>query len=224
MPERIIKYLVLLLFIFAACKGNGNEDREFRKKSKEIGIVLVDKTAMRVDPLLNSSVVLYMNKGEQVIITDKSTLKTWVGNNEHYWYKVKFANGFSGWIYGMNLKIFPENDSAAVKKFLSKFWERELLKLTEKLSGKWISIKTENGYPEQYLEINVDQKYISYPAEPGDAPKLEGKYSINYDESEITFLDNTNFGAKLNFTLKDNTYFLVREGSGKDIKFKKYGK
>jgi hypothetical protein len=210
----VIYFIILFLFVIPACKDRDNAQK-ITKGYNKIGIVIIDKTVLRIDPMLYSSVIGYINKGEIALIVNKSKEKLRVGNNENYWYYVRFSGGFIGWIYGSNLKIFPANNIREIEKYLSDLWVIELDKFRKKILGTWGSVETE-GSSNQSLEIFDDGKYKSYRA---DSNTIEGEYSINFKGKEIIFKNGTYFGNKITFFSLSNGNFLKKSAIDTGIKF-----
>ncbi|MFH0977285.1 MAG: SH3 domain-containing protein [Spirochaetota bacterium] len=205
-----------IFFSIIACEGK-KTSKHNNKTSDKIGIVFVDKTIMRVDPIIYSSVITYLNKGEILLIISKSDVKEKISNNEDYWYNVRFSRGLTGWVYGANIKIFSADKIYEIKRYLTQFWAEESLNFRKKIAGKWGSF--DNGEsPYQSLYIFDDGKYKSYRAE--SAP-IEGEYVVNYKEAEIIFKNGTFFGNKITCYVNGNRFVLKRSVKDKGIKFKK---
>jgi len=214
--NRVIYFIILFIFIIPACKDIDNE-QHFDKGYNKIGIVIIDKTVLRIDPMLYSSVIGYINKGEIAFILNKSKEKMRLLNDEEYWYYVRFSGGLIGWIYGNNLKIFPADKMHEIEKYLSGLWVAEHKKFRKKITGTWESIEPE-GSSNQSLEIFEDGNYKSYRAESNT---IEGEYSINFKEREIIFKKGTYFGNKIMFFPLSNGNFLKKSANDTGIKFKK---
>jgi hypothetical protein len=212
----VIIIFLLFLLVNTACK-NKNNAKQLTNSYNNIGIVIIDKTILRIDPMLYSSVIGYINKGEIAFIINKSKEKMRLLNEEEYWYYVRFSGGLIGWIYGNNLKIFPADKMREIERYLSGLWVAEHEKLRKKITGTWESVETE-GSSNQSIEIFEDGNYKSYRA---DSNTIEGGYSINFKEREIIFNKGTYFGNKITFFPLSNGNFLKKSANDAGIKFKK---
>jgi hypothetical protein len=205
-----------------ACSKSDNTEKIVNKnnvkKSDNIGVVIIDRAVLRVDPMLYSSVVSYINKGEKIEVTNRSRKKTWIGNVHDYWYKINLSKGFSGWTFGTNLKIFPADKTRAINNFLAEFWEEEIKKFRRRLRGKWGIVEISGRFPNQYLIIYDNGKYASFSM---DSAAIEGRYSVNFQNSEIVFNNGTYFGTRIDFAVRQNRLYLIKENKNSEIKFKK---
>jgi hypothetical protein len=210
----IIFFLLFFILIpIASCKDNAKQSG--KEQSNKIGIVIIDKTILRIDPMLYSSVIGFINKGEIALLLNKSKEKLKVGNSENFWYNVRFPGGITGWIYGSNLKIFPADNSREIEKFLRDLWNVELEKFRKRLAGTWESVAVE-GVPGQSLEISDDGQYKSYHDE---SKAIEGEYSLNFREREIIFKNGTYFGNKITFFVSNSGNYLRKSANDAGIKF-----
>ncbi len=218
---KVIIFSICLLFILVSgCKDREitGDDTDNISKVTGTGIVLTDDTVMRIDPVIYSSIVTYIGKGEKIAILNRSLQKAWVGDGEDYWYKVKYSGGFLGWIYGRNIKIFAKDETGNIEDFLSRFWKEEIAKLKARLSGKWGSITREGILQDEYLLIYNDGKYKSFKK---DSDVIQGNYSLNFQKSEIVFQNGTYFGPRISFHSTKEGFFLTKEVNKKEIKYKK---
>jgi hypothetical protein len=210
--NRAIIIFLLSLSLITSCKDNAKQSG---KDYNKIGIVIVDKTILRIDPMIYSSVIAYINKGEIALILNKSKEKMKLGNDENYWYYIRFSGGSTGWIFGNNLKIFSADKIREIEIYLSDLWSIELEKLRRRITGTWESVQTE-GSSGQTLEITNDGQYKSYRAESNI---IEGEYSINFKEREIIFKNGTYFGNKITFFMSSSGSFLKKSINDSGIKF-----
>lgn len=206
--------ILLFLLIFAACNNKDDDDQK-AIVDKTIGIVIIDKAILRIDPMLYSSVISYRNKGEIALILGKSKEKLRLGNEEFYWYYVRFSGEFTGWIYGGNLKIFPADKNREIEKYLSGIRAIELRKFRKKITGTWGSADNV-GSVKQRLELFEDGKYRSYRSESNT---IEGEYSINFKEREIIFKNGTYFGNKIIYFPLSSGNYLKKSANDSGIKF-----
>lgn len=213
----IILILLLIINVFITCKDE-TSTKQYSKDINIVGITLIDKTIMRVDPFINSSVITYINKGEIVTILNKSPEKDRIGNSRNYWFNVSFSKGYLGWIYGTSLKLFPVNNKHEIESYLSDLWGKELIGFRKKIAGKWGPSVKENIAPEQSLEIFEDGKYKSYQT---GLKIIEGEYNINFKAREINFSNGTFFGNNIKFLTSGNKYILAKGNKDSEMKLKK---
>ncbi|HOO70385.1 MAG TPA: SH3 domain-containing protein [Spirochaetota bacterium] len=219
--KKAIKITVLILciyFPFLSCsKHKSHQDN--RSGKKLMGVILTDNTSLRVDPYIFSSKIDMISKGETIEITDKSEVKSWIGNNNDYWYKVKKLNGVSGWIYGQNLKII-ESSQAASDDYLEEFWEKEAGIIKKEISGKWWSLNEKGDFTDHCLEISGNGSYKSY-SKNNPSSIIEGEYNFDFNKNEIIFLNGTSFKNNLTFIKRGSTYLFKTKINQETISFKK---
>ncbi len=211
--RRAIFFFLLYIPLTAACKDDAKQSG--KEQNIKIGIVITDKTILRTDPMLYSSVIGFINKGEIALILNKSVEKMKVGKTEDFWYYVRFSGASTGWIYGSNLKIFPADSKREIEKHLRDIWNNELEKFRKRIAGTWESAAAE-GSPGQSLEISDDGKYKSFRT---GSKSIEGEYSLNFKEREIIFKNGTNFGNKIIFFTSSGGNYLKRSSNDPGIKF-----
>jgi hypothetical protein len=212
---RTIIFITMFLILFPVASCRDNPKQSGKDQSNKIGIVIIDKTILRIDPMLYSSVIGFINKGEIALVINKSKEKLKVGNAQDFWYKVRFPGGITGWIYGSNLKIFPADSSRDIERFLRDLWNIELEKFRKRLTGTWESVAVE-GIPGQSLEITEDGRYNSYRDE---SKPIEGEYSLNFREREIFFKNGAYFGNKITFFISNSGNYLKKSANDPGIKF-----
>ena len=80
--------------------------------AKQTGIITGDKVRVRTKPTTkNSETVVYVNKGDKVVILGKTDKKEKIGSMEDYWYQIEFnENGIMRqyWIFGNFVKLYLE--------------------------------------------------------------------------------------------------------------------
>ncbi len=217
----IIYPLILTILILTLSCGGGSDENQISEKPgvNPVALIITPNTAMRIDPLIFSSRISLLKKGEVVEILDRSTEEKNIGKSRHYWYKVKLSNGVTGWIYGVNITILKNTDSKNVESYLSQFWEKETEELSTALNGKWWSVNRFNDFTNHCLEIYKNGKYKSYLK--GSTKKIEGEYNFDFNKNQIIFLGETSFGSNLTFVRRGDVYTLGNETEKDEIKFKK---
>ena len=224
MKSKKYNFVLLLLFftIFMLnCRKNDSEDYAIPENSEKnpIAVIITPNTALRIDPLIFTSRIVQLKKGEVGEIIGKSSEMKTIGKSKDYWYKIKLANGISGWVFGSNMNILKNSDKANVSSYLSEFWEKETNELGEALHGKWWSVNKFNDFTNHCLEIYKDGKYKSYYK--GSSRKIEGEYNFDFNNNQIIFLKGTSFEGDLNFFQRGDEFALIRESEKNEIRFKK---
>lgn len=184
-----------------------------------LAVIITPNTAMRVDPLIFTSRVAQLKKGEVGEVLEKSSDKKPVGGATDYWYKLRLSNGITGWVFGSNINILKDSNRNNVESYLSQFWEKETKELSEALHGRWWSVNRFNDFTSHVLEIYKDGKYKSYYK--GSEKKIEGDYNFDFNKNQIIFLNGTTFEGDLNYFRRGDEYTLSREDEKDEIKFKK---
>ncbi len=215
---------VLILIIAAFITGCGRKKPETpiipgSTEGNPLAIIITPNTALRVDPLIFTSRVAQLKKGEVGEVLERSSEKKPVAGTLDYWYKIKLSNGITGWVYGSNINILKDSNRNNVESFLSQFWEKETKELSEALHGKWWSVNRFNDFTNHCLEIYKDGKYKSYIK--GSPTKIEGDYNFDFNKNLVIFLNGTSFEGDLNYTRRGDAYTLSRENEKDEIKFKK---
>ncbi|MDY6932928.1 MAG: SH3 domain-containing protein [Spirochaetota bacterium] len=204
--------------ISISCNYNTERNTSPTPVSQKKGLILIDKSALRVDPFIYSSLIDQLNLGDIVEIVEASKEKSWIGKSEDYWYKVRLFNGIVGWTYGKNIRIFSGNSDKIIDEFLLSFWEKESKKLKSELAGTWWSINSQGDFTEHCLEIYRNGEYISY--RKGDE-KIAGDYNFSFKDNEIIFLNGTSFGYNLNYLQRGKEYYLKKILRRGELKFRR---
>ncbi len=184
-----------------------------------LAVIITPNTALRVDPLIFTSRVAQLKKGEVGELLERSSEKKPVGGTTDYWYKIRFNNGISGWVFGSNINILNNSNRNNVESYLSQFWEKETKELSEALHGRWWSVNRFNDFTSHVLEIYKDGKYKSYIK--GSTKKIEGDYNFDFNKNQIIFLNGTTFEKDLNYIRRGEEYTLSKEDEKDEMKFKK---
>ncbi len=208
--------IILSAVVLAGC-GHVGQDSADEPGTSRIGVMTKDRSYIRLDPVLYSTVVAYTVIGEKVGILDQSSEKTWIGNTSDYWYKIKISGGLTGWTFGTNLKIFSEKDTGEINDFLKDLWKQERRRVLGKLTGRWWSVDKYDNFTNQCVEIYDNGDYKAYTT--GGTP-VEGEYSIKYRKNEMVFSKGTPFGDRLNYIARGDAYVLRKAGDD-TLKFKR---
>jgi uncharacterized protein YgiM (DUF1202 family) len=184
-----------------------------------LAVIITPNTALRVDPLIFTSRIAQLKKGEVGEVLEKSSEKKPVAGTVDFWYKIRLSNGISGWVYGSNINILKDSNRDNVESYLSQFWEKETEELSAAIHGRWWSVNRFNDFTSHVIEIYKDGKYKSYIK--GNPKKFEGDYNFDFNNSKIIFLNGTTFEGDLNYTRRGDDFTLSREDEKDEIKFKK---
>lgn len=211
---------ILILATIVSCGKKEKEKQAQYKPKQSPALIITAGTMMRIDPVVFSSRVAQLNKGDTVIILDRSSEKSWIGKQNDYWYKVKTSKGLQGWVFGKNMEIISDANKGKLDSIVAKFWEKESEAIKKDLSGKWWSVNRFGDFTSHGLEIYKNGEYKSFLKSPDQKP-LEGKYNLDFVNNEIVFLNGTTFGSNLNFSKMGQTYVLEKTVKENEIKFKK---
>ncbi len=184
-----------------------------------LAVIITPNTALRIDPLIFTSRIVQLKKGEVGEVIEKSSEKKPVAGTVDFWYKIRLSNGIEGWVYGSNINILKDSNRDNVESYLSQFWEKETAELSTALHGRWWSVNKFNDFTNHVIEIYKDGKYKSYIK--GSTKKFEGDYNFDFNNSKIIFLNGTTFEGDLNYTRRGDEFTLSREDEKDEIKFKK---
>lgn len=215
-PAVTLVALLAVVCVFITCCGGGDgKDGAVRG----YGVVINDNAAIRVDPLIYSSRISLLKKGDKLEIIDQSKGKSTIGKNRDYWYKVRQRRGLSGWIYGGNLKLFSVGTGYTMDSYVSSLKEKGADELRKNLAGKWWSVDSRGDFTSHCIEIFEDGKYKSYYK---GGNEIEGEYDFNFRDDEIIFQNKTSFGrTSISYIARGNIYYLELRGEGLQMRFKK---
>lgn len=194
--------------------GNGATGPE-----KLVAVIITANSALRVDPLVSTSRIAQMKKGEVTEVLERSAVPQTIAGQNDYWYKVRLTNGITGWVFGKNISILNDSSSDNVESYLSSFWEKENEELSGALHGKWWSVNRFGDFTNHCLEIYKDGRYASYIK--GAQKKIEGNYNFDFNKSQIIFLAGTSFEGELNYVRRGDIFSLYRDTENDEIRFKK---
>lgn len=72
--------------------------------------IVIDNLNIRSEPSLEGQIIGMVNKGDEIILYDKTDIKDKINDLEASWYKIKIENKTEGWIFGGYVKIFFEDE------------------------------------------------------------------------------------------------------------------
>jgi hypothetical protein len=226
MKKYKIPFLLLSIALISSLYCGNNEDKtiitpgkDVKSEKNNMGIILTQDTALRIDPLIFSARITQMNKGQIVEVLDRSSEEKIIAGSADYWYKIKLENRITGWTFGKHIKILDSSGKEAVDSYLGKFWEKETEELSKELHGKWWSINRYGDFTNHALEIHKDGQYRSYSK--GGGKPVEGVYNFDFNKNMVIFLSGTTFKNDLHYTKKGNIYSLSIETDKDEIRFKK---
>jgi len=223
---RNLHILLLLIFIFGVCSSHiinctrEEQTDEIYTETDRSGVILQDRSTLRLDPILYSATIDYIRLGEVVELLGQSKEKSWIGDTNDYWYKIKLKGGPVGWTYGTNIKVFAGKDRDDIDDFLVTFWEQEKKKLQKTLSGRWWSVDQWDHYTNHCIELYNNGKYKAFCV---NCTPIEGEYKINFDDYEIILLKGSYIGDRVNYMTRDTVYIL-KKPEPNEIKFKRVRK
>ncbi|MCU0846648.1 MAG: SH3 domain-containing protein [Spirochaetes bacterium] len=211
-------YLAIIMITLAAFGCKDDDPKKFY--ADKSAVILSGNTAIRVDPIIFSSKITQLKKGETVEVLEKSFEKSWIGNSSDFWYKIKLRNGVTGWVFGKNIKILSSKADSSVKNYVASYMSEESEKIKKELNGKWWSVNQFGDYTENCLEMTKDGKYKSYLR--GVDPKAtEGEYTIDFNKNEITFSKGATFGNTIEFSRRGTMLFLKKDLEDHELRLKK---
>ncbi|HNR87915.1 MAG TPA: SH3 domain-containing protein [Spirochaetota bacterium] len=213
----IILLAVLVAAGALACKKSRSDALT---ADENLGLIIRDNTALRLDPLFYSSRISVLKKGETVAILDRSKKKGYIGTSGQYWYKVALKSGITGWVFGGTIRVLSDKNASAVEDQISDLMQEESKQLRRTLAGKWWSIDSFGEFTNHILDIEESGKYKS--SERG-GKSIEGKFQIRVRDQEIVFDKGTSFERNLFYARRGVSYFLENNAKDKGgpIKFKK---
>lgn len=222
---KIIYLLLSLSLLFLLNCGNSeNQQISISGKTsdaneKNKGIILTQDTALRIDPLIFSSRITELNKGQVVEILDKSAEEKTIAGHTDYWYKIKLENRITGWAFGKHIKILDAAGQEAINSYLGKFWEKETEEISGELHGKWWSVNKYGEFTNHAIEIFKNGNYRSYFK--GGGNPIDGVYNFDFNKNMVIFLSGTTFKNDLHYSKKGNSYSLGIGTEKDEIRFKK---
>ncbi len=221
MIKRCITVAALTFALASGCSKSKQEIPVIPENSSgnPLAVVITPNTALRVDPLIFTSRIAQLKKGEVGEVLDRSSEKKPVAGTMDYWYKIRLSNGITGWVYGSNINILKDSNRNNVESYLSQFWDKETKELSEALHGRWWSVNRFNDFTSHVLEIYKDGKYKSYVK--GSPKIIEGDYNFDFNKNQIIFLNNTTFEGDLNYIKRGEEFTLSRDDEKNELKFKK---
>ncbi|TAL38828.1 MAG: SH3 domain-containing protein [Spirochaetes bacterium] len=207
-----------MLVCIPSCRGKSGTQPAAGEQVLQYGIVISDDANLRIDPLLYSTRIALLNKGDRVEIIEQTKDKSTAGKLSDYWYKVKMGKGITGWLFGGNIKTFKLAQAESIDSYVTAIYKDEEKKYRKVLSGKWWSVDIRDDYTNHALELYEDGKYKSYLR---GQKEIEGDYSFNYMENELLFSEGTSFGKNVKYSKKGTVYRLETKVDGWNLRFKK---
>lgn len=215
-------FIYFFLMFFAIGCSKKIEEVKVEKKApvKEMGIIKIRNTAMRIDPYIFSGRIILLKKGDILEIMGRSGEKTWIGKSHDYWFKVKLKKGMTGWVFGKNIKVVSSENSEEIDSIVTDFFKDETERVRKSLSGKWWSVNRFGDFTGQGLEFSVKGKYKSY--RKAQNPRvIDGEYSIDFHDNLLIFDKGATFGKELQLVQRGRSYLLKKELKVGELVFKK---
>jgi hypothetical protein len=219
--SRSLILTVLSLIVFTMCGKNEETliPLSTGAGKKQIAIITTANSALRIDPLISTTRITQMKKGEITEMLERSAVTQTIAGQSDYWYRIRLSNGITGWVFGKNISVLNDASSDNVQSYLSSFWEKETSELGEALHGKWWSVNRFGDYTSHCLEIYKDGRYASYVK--GAQKKIEGNYNFDFNKSQVIFLAGTSFEGELFYVRRGEVFSLYRDTVNDEIRFKK---
>ena len=80
------------------------------------------RVRIRENPNLEAQTSGYLEKGDELDVTDRSGIKVQIGDMNDWWYKIKRkSDGLEGWAYGYFLKLAETQGPAEIPDTASPF-------------------------------------------------------------------------------------------------------
>jgi len=215
--KTIISLAAALIFGFTGIMCLKN-DSSIQKDT--YGIIIKGYSALRIEPVIYASVIMYLNKGESVEIMERSTEKNWVGKIHDFWYRIKTRDGNTGWVFGENIVIHTSENRVKIDKLASDFMAKEAAQIKKYLAGKWWSVNKFGDFTNHCLEIYESNKYRSYK-KGLENQAIAGTYRIDFNKNEIIFDQGTSFKSNLDLVKRGNEYEIIKKTAGREVRFVK---
>ena len=173
--REVIWILVGVLWV-ASCSGDApTAGRTSRAR------VTGNKVSMRLAPTTIASEIAFLDRGTELELVGRSREPVRIGSHTEYWFKVRLADGMSGWVYGSNLSVgsaAEEEGPTADDEFREEF--------SRAIVGKWWEGRPDGSTGWVRLNFWPDGVY-KYGLEVGEMQ--EGRYTIDFEKRTIA-LDN----------------------------------
>jgi hypothetical protein len=184
------------------------------------GIIIKGYSALRIEPMIYASVVMYLNKGESVEVMERSKDKNWVGKIHDSWYRIRTRDGNTGWVFGENIVIHTSENRVKIDKLASDFMAEEATQIKKYLAGKWWSVNKFGDFTNHCLEIYESNKYRSY-MKGRENQAIAGTYRIDFNKNEIIFDQGTSFKSNLDLVKRGNQYEITKKRADREVRFAK---
>lgn len=215
---RISIILTLITISIAGCSRKP-ANQPLAPGKKQIALITVQDSALRLDPIVSSARIMVLGTGENGEVIDYSKEKSSVAGKQDFWYKIRLRSGVTGWIWGQNIKVFAEGENKSIESFARELRAAEEETVRKEIRGKWWSVVGEDTFTNHILTIHSDGKYAAL-LKGSDKP-VEGTYSIDTEKTLITFDKGTPFGKDVNYIIRGDFYVLEAVGDKTKIRFKR---
>jgi uncharacterized protein YgiM (DUF1202 family) len=186
---------------------------------KQIALVIVQDSALRLDPIVSSARIDVLGTGEKGEVIDFSKEKGAVGGKQDFWYKIRLHSGVTGWIWGQNIKVFAEGEDKSVESFAKDLRSAEEENVRKQVRGRWWSVIGEDTYTNFILSLKENGEYAALLK--GTSKPVEGNYMIDTEKTLITFDKGTPFGNNVNYIIRGDFYILEAVGDKSKVRFKR---
>ncbi len=220
--KNTFRYRLLILLAAGVCAALfscGTDDSPIDSTSEHFkAIIISGNSAIRIDPILFSSRVALLKKGEVVEVIERSKTKSWIGKTNDYWFKVRRNSGIVGWTFGTNIKLLRPG-TASLEQYISDFMKDDSKEVIKALTGKWWSVNSFGDFTNHCIEIKDDNTYKSYTK--GGGAFFSGEYTFDFNKNQIIFLKGATFGNSLDMIKRGQTYMLQKEQEDQIVQFKR---
>ncbi len=105
-------FLIASLLFVVGCKGNNQGLPEYgyiKNNNTIVSSAVTGQVGQRAGKATSSSILATLNKGVKVKLISRTSNRLRVGGDEDFWYKVEYASGKTGYIFGKNLAFTASN-------------------------------------------------------------------------------------------------------------------
>lgn len=172
----------------------------------DYGIVRVDRSSLRINPLPTASEIEFLPVGSRVSIVR-------MREGDETWYLVRTAGGLEGWIAGQALLVEGRSKAEALKPIIT------AAEIPEKLLGQWFetSLTGATGYFKIYFYEDGTYRHGHGLA----AMKAPGRYQLLPAYNVILLEKGSGAGDFLRLRIIGRDLFLIGEENGYEIAYRR---
>lgn len=172
----------------------------------DYGVVRVDRSSLRINPLPTASEIEFLPAGSRVSILRMQ-------ETDETWYLVRTAEGLEGWIAGQVLLVEGRNKAEALKPIITQ------AEIPEKLLGQWFetSLTGATGYFKIYFYEDGTYRHGHGLA----AMKAPGRFQLLPSYNVILLENGSGAGDFLRLRIIGRDMFLIGEENGYEIAYRR---